>query len=251
MDLCRAAGVEDRLRVAHFRLSYATTVPFQVGMAGSSAIVSATFKALMRFYRVTAADLKVPKPRLPAHILAAEREELGIAAGLQDRVVQVYQGLGPAPRLGWDPAAHRRHPLPCAVYMDFDESLFRAHGHGRYEMLDAAMLPTTYVAWARQPAGESGAHPYPSPPFPARSRPTPPSPPSSLSARCWPQARHTATCARAGRRATRRRGKRCGGLPPSRRKAGCAVTGGIRPSGQCPLPARGPHARAAGGSGAR
>lgn len=115
VELCKAAGVVDRVREPQFRLSYDTTVPVQVGMAGSSAIITATFKALMRFYRVTAADLGVCKPVLPAHILAVEKEELGIAAGLQDRVAQVYQGLGPArpmlPRRGrHTPCTHARAP---------------------------------------------------------------------------------------------------------------------------------------------
>jgi hypothetical protein len=42
-------------------------------------------------------------------VLAAEAE-LGITAGLQDRVIQVYGGL---------------------VYMDFERGLVERHGHGR------------------------------------------------------------------------------------------------------------------------
>ena len=38
-------------------------------------------------------------------------EELGITAGLQDRVVQVYGAV---------------------VYMDFAKELMQQHGHGRY-----------------------------------------------------------------------------------------------------------------------
>jgi glucuronokinase len=45
----------------------------------------------------------------PNLVLSAE-EELGITAGLQDRVVQVYGGV---------------------VYMDFDRDHMQAHGYGR------------------------------------------------------------------------------------------------------------------------
>ena len=58
-----------------------------MGLAGSSAIVTAALRCLMDFYGVTAAD--VPRHRLPQLVLDVERAELGIQAGLQDRVVQV------------------------------------------------------------------------------------------------------------------------------------------------------------------
>merc|ERR1712113_163576 len=53
----------------------------------------------------------IPKEKQPSFVLSVE-SELGIQAGLQDRVVQVYQGL---------------------VYMDFDIDYMKQHGHGRYE----------------------------------------------------------------------------------------------------------------------
>ncbi len=45
----------------------------------------------------------------PMLVLRAE-EELGITAGLQDRVIQVYGGV---------------------VYMDFAKEFMQQHGHGR------------------------------------------------------------------------------------------------------------------------
>jgi glucuronokinase len=63
---------------------------------------------------------------LPNVILSVERDELGIGAGLQDRVAQVYEG---------------------AVYMDFEQRYMESHGHGRYESFDPALLPPLFVAF--------------------------------------------------------------------------------------------------------
>jgi glucuronokinase len=109
------------LPASNFTLRYASDIPSQVGLAGSSAIITACLRALMQFYRVD-----IPKPIQPALILSVETEELGIPAGLQDRVIQVYEG---------------------AVYMDFDRDYMEAHGHGRYEELDPALLPPLYIAY--------------------------------------------------------------------------------------------------------
>ncbi len=53
----------------------------QVGLAGSSAIVTATLQCLMSFFRVTDADL--PKEVQPQFVLDVEVAELKINAGLQ------------------------------------------------------------------------------------------------------------------------------------------------------------------------
>jgi len=113
----RGAALGDR----GFEIDCSTNIPVQVGLAGSSAIVTATFRALMAFHEV-----EIPETILPGLVLAAEREELGIAAGLQDRVVQVYEG---------------------AVYMDFDRAHLEQEGYGRYERLDIARLPPLFVAY--------------------------------------------------------------------------------------------------------
>src|SRR3954454_13409530 len=62
-----------------FTISYVSDIPRLVGLAGSSAIVVATLRALMKFY-----DVEIPRHLLPALTLAVEKEELGISAGLQD-----------------------------------------------------------------------------------------------------------------------------------------------------------------------
>jgi glucuronokinase len=115
------AGAGQPLHERGFRLRYGSDIPRRVGLAGSSAIVTACLRALMQFYGVT-----IAKPAQANLALAVEKEELGISAGLQDRVAQVYQGL---------------------VYMDFDRGLMESRGYGRYEALDPARLPPLYVAY--------------------------------------------------------------------------------------------------------
>jgi len=115
--------VENRIELdeRNFTIRYNSTIPHRVGLAGSSAIITACMRALMAFYQVT-----IPKPALANIILAIEKEELQIAAGLQDRVAQVYQGL---------------------VYMDFDRRLMDKQGHGEYVHLDQSLLPPLYIAY--------------------------------------------------------------------------------------------------------
>jgi len=106
----------------NFTLRYRSTIPRLVGMGGSSAIVVATIRALMRFYGV-----EIPKTLLPTLALHAETEELKIPAGLQDRVIQTYEGV---------------------VYMDFARELLERQGHGLYEPLPKACLPPLFVAYS-------------------------------------------------------------------------------------------------------
>ncbi len=118
-EYCVENGVE--LDARNFTIRYKSNIPHQVGLAGSSAIITACFRALMAFYGV-----EIPKPILANLILSVEKVELSISAGLQDRVAQVYHGL---------------------VYMDFDRKLMEAQGHGSYEYLDKKLLPSLYIAY--------------------------------------------------------------------------------------------------------
>jgi len=68
-----------------FRLRVATTIPMSVGLAGSSAIVIASIRALLRW-----AGDSMGSGDLAVAALAVETDRLGIVAGLQDRVVQVH-----------------------------------------------------------------------------------------------------------------------------------------------------------------
>lgn len=114
----------------NFTARYFSTIPRQVGLAGSSAIATATLRALMDFYEVD-----IPLVEQPTVILAAEVDELGITAGLQDRVAQVYESL---------------------VYMDFSKRQMEELTHGSYEVLDSALLPTMFVAYRTGSAKVSG-----------------------------------------------------------------------------------------------
>src|SRR6476660_9248096 len=110
-----------RLANKSFTIRYQTTIPRQVGMAGSSAIIIATLKALMQFY-----DVEIPLHILPNVALEAETKEMGINAGLQDRVIQCYEGC---------------------VHMDFNKQQMEQHGYGVYTRVNPANLPKLYMAY--------------------------------------------------------------------------------------------------------
>lgn len=124
-----------------FSLRYHTTVPRQVGLAGSSAIVTALVRALLRFYgyadEAAAAAVGLSKDTLPNFVLAIESEELGITAGLQDRVVQSYEG---------------------PVHMDFSPELLAAQGFGTYTRVAASALPPLFLAYAADPSDSGKIH---------------------------------------------------------------------------------------------
>jgi glucuronokinase len=118
-DYCTENSIE--LDGRNFTLRYNTTIPHGLGLAGSSAIITAAIRSLMSFYAV-----QIRPPVLANIILSVETDELGIPAGLQDRVAQAYRGL---------------------VYMDFDKEIMDRQGYGHYEELDPSSLPPLYVAY--------------------------------------------------------------------------------------------------------
>jgi glucuronokinase len=122
VEYCQARGLN--LHGRNFSVRYESNIPRQVGLAGSSAIIVATLRCLMEFY-----GIEIPLEVQPTFALAVETEELGISAGLQDRVIQCYEG---------------------AVYMDFESSCERVVDGltcYQYEPLDSALLPPLYVAY--------------------------------------------------------------------------------------------------------
>lgn len=127
-EYCEEHGIE--IADANFTAEYKINIPRLVGLSGSSAICSAMLKALMEFYGV-----EIPLEEQPTLIMSAERDELGIACGLQDRVAQIYNGL---------------------TFMDFERSLVESTGHGRYERLDPKGIPNLYIAYDPRRAEESG-----------------------------------------------------------------------------------------------
>jgi len=132
-DHCRRSGF--RLDDKNFTIQYNTNIPRQVGLGGSSAIITAAMKALMGFYGLTEKD--IPREILPNMILGVETEELDIRAGLQDRVIQVYGGT---------------------VYMDFSEEIMKETGRGRYEILDFSLLPPLFLAYIKDPSFSGHVH---------------------------------------------------------------------------------------------
>jgi glucuronokinase len=127
-DYCQRNGIT--LHARNFSIRYQSNIPRAVGMAGSSGIIVATLRALMKFY-----DVEIPLEVQPSLALSVETGELRIDGGLQDRVVQVYEGL---------------------VYMNFAKQrtrLFDGMEAGHYEPLDSGLLPNLYVAFSHD-AGE-------------------------------------------------------------------------------------------------
>ena len=127
---CRERGIA--LPARNFTVRYTSNIPRLVGLSGSSAICTAMLKALQQFYGV-----QIPLEDAPTLCLEAERDELGIQCGLQDRVIQMYEGC---------------------VFMDFDKTLVESSGHGRYERLDPALLPHLCIAYDPQRAEVSGTY---------------------------------------------------------------------------------------------
>lgn len=102
-----------------FKAHSITNIPRQVGLAGSSALVMSFLKSFIKFYNVD-----IP-PHIQANLaLSAEVDELGIAAGHQDRVIQAFGGC---------------------VFMDFNKDFMLGRGFGNYVPLDPQLLPKIWI----------------------------------------------------------------------------------------------------------
>jgi glucuronokinase len=119
MDYCREQGY--RLDNRNFTVEYESTIPLRLGMGGSSSIIIAALRAVSQYF-----GIEIPLPLQAKLALETETKELGVPAGPQDRVIQVYEGL---------------------VYMNFARELMESRGYGEYERLDPALLPNIYVAY--------------------------------------------------------------------------------------------------------
>ncbi len=105
-------------------LRVSTNIPRSVGLGGSSALVIAALRALCEHHEV------VLEPAAMAELaLSIEVDDLGIAAGLQDRVAQCHGGV---------------------TFMEFGGST------PQYESLERARLPPLVVAWREDAAAHSG-----------------------------------------------------------------------------------------------
>ena len=118
-DYCAANGIA--LKRDCFSLSYRSNIPRCAGLGGSSALVTAAIRALREFYGVF-----IAREAQPSIVLSAERDELGIGAGLQDRVIQTYEGM---------------------VYMDFSREVMETEGRGRYEPMPPSLLAPLFIAY--------------------------------------------------------------------------------------------------------
>ncbi len=118
-DYCDENGIS--CSGGNFTIRYHTSIPPHLGLAGSSAIITACMRALMNYYSVV-----IPPEELANVVLSVERDELGIGGGLQDRVAQAFQAL---------------------VFMDFDREHMEKMGYGRYEVLKNFKLPPLYIAY--------------------------------------------------------------------------------------------------------
>jgi len=119
MDYCQQQGIE--LEDRNFTIEYDSNIPQRLGMGGSSAIITAALRALCAYYNVP-----IPQPVQANLALETETKELGVPAGLQDRVIQAYEGL---------------------VYMNFAKAVMESQGYGDYEPLDPGLLPKVYMAY--------------------------------------------------------------------------------------------------------
>lgn len=124
---CQLAG--HRLHADNFTLAFRSNIPRQVGLAGSSAIVTATLRVLMEWYQI-----EIP-PHLLASLTLSAEADLGIPAGLQDRVIQAFEGI---------------------VYMDFAPNQMKEQhelSYGAYEPLPIPPDLNLYIAYTLS-AGE-------------------------------------------------------------------------------------------------
>lgn len=107
----------------NFTIQYSSNIPYRLGLAGSSAIITATIKALMEFYSVD-----IEKEYLANLVLSVEQDELSISAGLQDRVAQAFE---------------------CPVYMDFDKNHMKTKAYGIYKTINTNNFPPLYIAYQK------------------------------------------------------------------------------------------------------
>lgn len=103
-----------------FSLRFETDIPRQVGLAGSSAIVIAGLRALDEWFATG-----LSQQAIASLALAAETEDLEIAAGPMDRIVQAHEGM---------------------VVMD----LGRPGDLSSHHSMDAECLPALFLVWDPQ-----------------------------------------------------------------------------------------------------
>lgn len=133
MDIVKANGLYPIDR--NFEMKYSSSIPRQVGLGGSSALIIATIWSLAEFYNVTHV---FSNSYLAQKALEVEVEELGLTAGPQDRVIQSMGGL---------------------VYMDFSPEACKYGTLGSFASLSIDLLPEIVLAYTTHPThNSSSAH---------------------------------------------------------------------------------------------
>lgn len=107
----------------NFTIQYNSNIPLRLGLAGSSAILTASMKALCLFY-----EIYIDPAVFANLVLSVETKELGISAGLQDRVAQAYEK---------------------PVFMNFDKEIMEKQGYGDYKVLNSSGFPNFYIAFRK------------------------------------------------------------------------------------------------------
>ena len=117
--------VKNNIQLAskNFTIRYQSNIPLRLGLAGSSAILSAFLKAMCLFYEVY-----IDPATFANLVLSVENGELGISAGLQDRVAQAFEK---------------------PVFMDFNKKMMEEKGHGKYKVLNTTNFPNFYIAYRK------------------------------------------------------------------------------------------------------
>ncbi len=112
-----------QLASKNFTIRYDSNIPLRLGLAGSSAIITACLKALCLFFEIYI------EPATFANLtLSVETQELGISAGLQDRVAQAFEK---------------------PVFMNFNKEIMEKQGYGNYQVLNTDNFPNFYVAYRK------------------------------------------------------------------------------------------------------
>ena len=117
---CVASGLA--IEASGFQLKLETDIPRQVGLAGSSAVITAVLRCLLTHHGLGTA---LPPHAVADMVLKVETERLSIHGGLQDRLPQAYNQM---------------------LHMDFREELMIGRGWGAYSHLDESLLPKMWLA---------------------------------------------------------------------------------------------------------
>ncbi|MEE2759513.1 MAG: hypothetical protein VYA86_06010 [Candidatus Thermoplasmatota archaeon] len=117
---CVASGLA--IEASGFSLELETDIPRQVGLAGSSAVITSVIRCLLTHHGLGTA---LPPHAVADMVLKVETNRLDIHGGLQDRLPQAYNRM---------------------LHMDFREELMVGRGWGAYSHMDESLLPQMWLA---------------------------------------------------------------------------------------------------------